>query len=66
MCTLFQTLTQLTGRARPAAGTRAVSAGFVASGSVLAQAALATVCAVKPSRAFWEETRQTHPVTLWS
>lgn len=55
-------LTQFTGRARPATGTRALSTGLVAGGSVLTQTALPTVCSVKTCRAFWEEKR-THTHT---
>lgn len=57
----IQTLTQFTGRARPPAGTCALSVGLVASGSILTQAALLTICSIKPCRAFWETNTQTKP-----
>lgn len=56
-------LTQLTGCTPPAAGTHTVPVGLVAERSVLTQAAMQTVCAIKPRGAFWERKmhRETHP-----
>lgn len=51
-------LTQFTGGSGPAAGTGTLSAVCIARGSVLTQAAVPTVGAVEPRRAFWEETTQ--------
>lgn len=66
LLTASLSLTKFTGCARPSAGTRAFSVGFVAGRSVLTQAALPTICPVKPCRAFWEENAQRRPSWMYS
>lgn len=61
LLTASLSLTQFTGCAHPSTGTCAFSIGLVTGGSILTQAALPTVCSIKPCRAFWEKNAQTKP-----